>query len=523
MNLINSEGCLPLHYALEASMPLEIVDIVGRGCSLKHIQNKDKKTPLHIACEIYSLISDEQIQLLNVVSDKNSVNCQDKNGNTPLHYACKNRNLDTVLYLICQLGCDVDIGNNQECLPLHYALESHMSIEAIRAICGQCKIKYKQNKFGKTPLHVACTELKFLHYWNKDKRKQLLELVSDVNSINNQDNDGNTPLHIACWNNDEDTAVYLASNPDCDVNVLNKKDCLPLHYAAKCYGVKPLSLEIVKAVSKGCTLVHMQNNEGMTPLHIACSKGDTDVVKHLVFERNCNPNIYEHSSKIYSNLDIRLACEDENDIKLLKALANEQNVNNKFDKYHFDYDHTSPLHVACYHQNALAIKLLVKLNGDTSCEGFQSGRTPLHIACTKSLQSVSPLMPGIDDSSVNICDNNKNTALHLAFKENNLDIVQFLLSNFKCSMNIKNETGELPLHMACASKSLDIFNTVIERCNGNYINDQTKRKDTPLHLACKAGVLDIVKFLVKGFNCKSSMTLKIVMVNFPLTMLVNIL
>ena len=504
LNLINSKGYLPLHYALESSMPLEIVGIVGRGCSLKHLQNnKHKKTPLHIACKKYRLDSDEQIQLLNIVKDESSVNCQDEDGNTPLHYACKNRSLDTVLYLIFQLDGDVNLLNNHQNLPLHYALESHMSIEAIKAICGRCTILYKQNKFSKTPLHVACEQLKFLHPWNINDKKQLLEMISDANNINSQDKDGNTPLHIACLNNDEDAAVCLALNPHCDVNVLNRKHCLPLHYAANCFKFKPL--EIVKAVSKGCTLVHMQDNDGVTPLHIACNKGDTDVVKHLVFERNCNPSFYEHSIHIYGNLDIRLACKDENDIKLLEALANEQNVNNKYG--HFDYDKTSPLHVACYHQNVLAIKLLVKLNGDTSCQGF-SGRTPLHIACTRSLQSVLPLIPGIDSSSVNICDNNKNTALHLAFKENYLDIVQFLLSNFKCRMNIKNGTGELPFHMACASKSLDIVKMVIERCDDNYINDQTQRKDTPLHLACKVGALDIVKFLVEGFDCESSMTLK---------------
>jgi ankyrin repeat protein len=507
VNLINSEGCLPLHIALASCMPLEVVSIVGKGWSKKHLQNKNKETPLHIACRPsmlqYRLSSEEQNELLDIVSDENSVNCKDRYNNTPLHYACKRGSQDKVFYLIFQLGCDVNLLNNEQCLPLHYALESHMSIEVIKAICSRCTMKYKQNMVGKTPLHVACEELRRWYHWSPDNNKQLLELTTDDSSINSQDKGGNTPLHIACQNNDEDAAVYLVSNPHCDVNVSNNKHCLPLHNAVRCDN----PLKTVKAAVKGCTLAHMQDKDGMTPLHIACKKGNVDVATHLVFEGNCNPSYHTLSSNIYDNLDIRLACKDETDIELLKALANEQNVIKKYKYDYSDYDQRSPLHVACHHQNVLAIELLIKLNGDVLCRDFL-GRTPLHIACLKSLRCVLPLNPIMNNNIVNMCDNNKNTPLHLAFEENHLDIVRFLLSNFMCDVNTKNGMGELPLHMACFNKNLDMVKMVIERCDHSSINDQTNRKDSPIHLACKAGALDVVKFLVEEFNCKSSMILK---------------
>ena len=502
LNLINSEECLPLHNALESHMPLEMIHIVGRGCTSKHVQNKSKQTPLHIACERYHLSSKEQNQLLDIVSDDKIVDHKDRHGNTPLHYACKRGSQDTVLYLINQMRCDVNLSNNEQCLPLHYALESCMSIEAIKAISSRCTKKYKKNLAGKTPLHIVCQRL---HCWFPDAgKKHLLDLTVDDSSINNQDKDGNTPLHVVCQNSDHYAAVHLVSNILCDVNVSNNKHSLPLHYAVKCK--KPLGT--VKAVIKGCTLVHMQDKDGLTPLHIACKKGDIDVATHLVFEGNCNPSYHTHSSNIYDNLDIQLACKNETDIKLLKALVNEQNVNKSYKHYYFDDDQSSPLHVACHHQNVLAIEHLVKMDANVSFQDF-SGRTPLHIACLKSLKCVVPLMPYMSNSIVNTRDNyNSNTPLHLAFEENHLDVVLFLLSNFKCDMNIKNGIRELPLHMACASKSLDIVKMVIERCDENYINDLTNKKDSPLHLACKAGALDIVKFLVEEFNCKPSMTLK---------------
>ena len=506
MNLINSERYLPLHYALKSKMSLEVISIVSSGCTLKHMQNEEGKTPLHIACELtmHSMDSDEQTKVLDLVSHEKSVNYQDKDGNIPLHSACKQGNLKAVLYLVRQYGCEVNIVNYEQCLPLHYAIESHISIEALKAICNGCTMKYKQNKFDKTPLHIACEQFKYLHFWDTDDKKQLLELISDAKSITSRDKNGNTPLHIACQNNDVVTALYLSSNPHSDVNSLNNQRCLPLHYALN--SNKPL--EIVKAVSRGCTLVHMQNNDGMTPLHIACKNGSIDVVKYLVSQRQCRPKFYTNSSNIYDSLDIRLSCKDESDIDLLKALANEQNVNNKYYyRCYFDNDHSSPLHVACSHQNILAIKLLVELNGDISYKSF-SGRTPLHIACSKSLKSVLSLMPVINNSNVNISDNNNNTPLHLAFKENCLHVVQFLLSKFKCNTNVKNIAEELPVHLACNYSSLEVVKMVTENDFDSNINDETRKKDSPLHIACRAGALSIVKFLVETFDCKPSMLVR---------------
>jgi ankyrin repeat protein len=73
-------------------------------------------------------------------------------------------------------------------------------------------MKYKQNMVSKTPLHVACEQLSWLNRWSQDEKRQLLELTGDDSSINSQDRDGNTPLHVVCQHNDEDAAVYSGAD-----------------------------------------------------------------------------------------------------------------------------------------------------------------------------------------------------------------------------------------------------------------------------------------------------------------------
>ena len=128
-------------------------------------------------------------------------------------------------------------------------------------------------------------------------------------------------------------------------------------------------------------------------------------------------------------------------MNLLKALANEQNVNNKLHE-------STPLHVACENDNHLAVKLLLEFNCHTLYKDSK-GRLPFHVACSKSLECVKEMLPFITNDVVNNCENNGNTPLHIALKNNQLDIVNFLLSNFQCNFSIKNSEGEFPMHVAC--------------------------------------------------------------------------
>ena len=274
----------------------------------------------------------------------------------------------------------------------------------------------------------------------------------------------------------------------------------PLHYAAT-------SLEAIRIVSDGCTIMHTVNESGMTPLHIACKDVQLDVVKLLVLEQNCLPIRSDQSqTDMYNNLYIHMACQNESDITLLKALANKQNINNSYDGCNKDFQGKTPILVACVHNNLLAVKFLVECNCDLLCKDLQ-GMLPVHLAYSQSLMCLMSISQKLKANDVDICDKNGDTPLHLALKHNRPDVVEYLLLNFSCDMTIKNKTGELPLHLACSITDERIAAMLIKQCKFVDGNCQTLEGDTPLHIACMAGVLSIAQQLVQQHNCTPSMTL----------------
>jgi ankyrin repeat protein len=502
VNLLNHRQCLPLHYALESRQSLAAIEAISTKCTQKYVQNNLGKTPLHLACEILSVNSKHLTnnrKLLEAVSDSNSINAQDSCGNTALHIACKKGDEKSVLYIISELNCDVDIQNHKFCLALHIALMSHMPIEVIKEICHRCTQKHKKNEVGKTPLHIACENAKFYH---DNKWQDLLELICESKSLNIQDADGNTPLHIACKRSDTDTAFYLVSKKFCDVNLLNYDQCLPLHYAVK----SSKAMELVKIVSPGCTQIHVQDKNGMTALHYVCKQNNIQVVKYLLFESGSFLK-YVHQSAVYDDLIIHFACETEAEFPLLKALANEKNANIK--PYYSDTCiGDRPIHVALANQNLLAIELLsITLTCDLSHKD-SLGRLPLHIACSKSLKCVEMIISRISDDDVNLRDESGNTPLHVAVKQSLVDIVRFLLKNYNYDVNISNKEGELPLHIACKINSLEMIKILVEAGASAQSTSQTNDGNSPLHIACRNGAIEIVEYLVEACNCRPSMILR---------------
>ena len=595
--VINSKGELPLHIACESN-DVELIKRVSSELKEEiNIPDNHGNTPLHIACKFLDFsipffsgdttcildclkyfvnekMCDVEIQnnlgelplhtflrrehttwgtnthqnrkeVIELITSNQHyrINTQDNTRNAPLHLACKLKDSRTVLYLISKFKCDLNITNDEGCLPLHYALGSKLLFEAIVAVSNGCTKKCKQNNVGKTPLHIVCeTVTKREKCKGDNEKKYLLDLLCDQDIINVQDKEGNTPLHIACMNGDLETAVYLTSKFQCDLDLLNGRHCLPLHYA-----VRHSSLKLVQIVS-GCTLnlIHMQNIDGETPLHIACqNEFNIDVVKYLVFGKKCFPSCFKQSSDIYDSLKIHLACKDNSDIELLKLMANEHNVNNKL-----DYHSNTPVLVACKNDNHLAVKYLLELNCDIVLRKDSQGRLPFHIACSKSLECVKVMSPYIENDAVNNCDETGNTPLHIACKVGALDIVRYLTQSFDCgpSMRLRNKEGKLPVDYACehpiemvklVSESCTVENLVLSKytkgkhnsldkvnlpyysniysiegfiadshdyeSDDDYYNyPKPSVKVLSLDIACRSGYLDTVMYLINEKGCTLS-------------------
>ena len=313
---------------------------------------------------------------------------------------------------------------------------------------------------------------------HKELCYRLLQLTcSDKSlSINAKDNDGNTPLHLACHCGSK-VVQYLTSTFECDQDVKCKNhQCLPLHYA--CYK----SLEMVRMVSSHCTQLHWKDESGHTPLHIACFEFKLDIANYLVFEKGCKPSQHPEG---YEDLQIHMACHDPKDFNLLSALATKENAGQK-SSYWYDEDtdakqnDETPMHVACHNNNLLAIKLLKSLGCDLSCTD-DKGNLPLHHASAQSFACVEFLIP-LTETDVNVRNSDSNTPFHLACRSGLPDVVDYFLSNFKCDLTATNNNGDLPIHLACHNNSLKLVKMITDHNSLNHIN---KYRDTVLHIACR--------------------------------------
>jgi len=117
-----------------------------------------------------------------------------------------------------------------------------------------------------------------------------------------QDDRGNTPLHTACKHGHHSTVEILVADQRCQLNTKNSDMNTPMHLACirKALGIVKL------LVGRKCS-TNISNNEDKTAqeiplnengdylLHIACQWGNLDVIKFLVTDQKCDPNVLNKS------------------------------------------------------------------------------------------------------------------------------------------------------------------------------------------------------------------------------------
>ena len=540
LNVPNLEGELPLHIACQQKS-LELVKLVSncdinirtkiggdtpvhiacrhyqneivtyltqeRHCDL-NIPNLEGELPLHIACQQKSL------ELVKIVSSCN-LHAQTSRGFTPMHIACKNNAMEIIEYLVQERHCEPSqhfkiyddllihcacakgsselvrklanptnvntrFPTDSQCqypytydhniseygtpgsMPLHEACKG-ANVEVVKMLVKDFHCdRAVRNADGELPLHLACSQ-------------QSLEIVELVGNITNptvhvQNKAGDTPLHIACKHGQVDIVRYLTEKFVCDFSVQNSSQKLPVHYACE------HSLEMVELVSD-CDL-ESRISHGVTPLHIACQHGNKNIVRYLIEEKKCNPDV-ENSDGL-SLLDYACGYTAYNRPHSIskKELDDEGRqaqstvVRYLMNKHDYDLADVLPLFIKACEDGNLGIAKLFCTNTDIVNSSDTEGNTPLHIACMYK----------------------------------HLELVKFLTEDRQCSHNVKNQRGELPLHIACCreqSSSLEMIKLV---STNSDVNAQTVVGDTPLHFACHNGVLEVVQYLTE--QCQSDQTIQ---------------
>jgi len=114
------------------------------------------------------------------------------------------------------------------------------------------------------------------------------------------------------------------------------------------------------------------NEDGDCLLHIACQWGDVDIVRYLIRDERCDPNVQSSTSK---NTPLQIAAkygQEDTIVQLLSWKQCDPNVQNT--------EGDTPLHMALRHNKISAVsQLLTNKQGSPNVEN-KDGDTPLHAA-----------------------------------------------------------------------------------------------------------------------------------------------
>lgn len=166
------------------------------------------------------------------------------------------------------------------------------------------------------------------------------------------------------------------------------------------------SIEVIDVILKSKIDIDHVYPNGLTVLHVACLKGFSTLVKHLL--------LHGASSMIA-------------------------------DTRHF----LLPLHICAQQGNTLCIEALLLFKANISVVHKLTGKLPLHFAAQSGSAAAVQLLLSADNEllSINATDCEGHTPLHLAVIDGNSDIVRLLLQQ-GCNTVLKDCNGKTAIDLA---------------------------------------------------------------------------
>nr|CAI5839585.1 unnamed protein product [Callosobruchus analis] len=257
-------------------------------------------------------------------SPEKDISRLDRHGQSVLHYAVNSGNVEMVEYLVATMGKQLSLDQNDICSfsPLHTAA-ANGHIEMVNWLIKKgAKINSTGGRHRQSALHIAARSghlgvMKALvdsgadinevdieersvltlavRQGNEDCVRYLLELGSRVN----HEEPGNvTALRLAVFSNNIPIVRLLLSK---GARIIHSHHLLHTAVMNNCF-------EIVKMLVESGGLLNARDDQGYTPLMVACSRKNISLARYLLScgaDANVNSNIDGKTALHICALDVR--------------------------------------------------------------------------------------------------------------------------------------------------------------------------------------------------------------------------
>ena len=319
----NGEGDTPLHSACRNNHNNIVGLLLEEGCNVT-IRNIEGNSPFHEAA-LHG--NSEIIELLSFHGDSNLIK-RNNQGSTVLHCAIQNGNIELIT---CLLEFDIPIDFHDANGDTEFTLAASLGhIESMKLLYNYHEeILESSNSFnGYNSLHTAC-------FYNEIHIVRWLIEELQMN-IEEQDDNGNTPLLIACIGSNLNIIKYLINN---NANIYHKnnlgessillgteKDYLiPEYLIVNGSNLSEIDYKghtpLMKAIeTKNLDLIEWMYNNGAslstkalngdTPLLHAVKQGSCKKIVEWLLEQNANVNESNNKKNTVLHIAVSQRCID---------------------------------------------------------------------------------------------------------------------------------------------------------------------------------------------------------------------
>ena len=395
----------PIHCAVRTGL-VELVELL-----IQHGANVDAadiygNRPLHEAV-CHGL---DVVQLL--VQRGAKMNVQNVDGKTPLHIAVERQQSDVIMYLLNE-DADVALTDVWRNTPLHYLTTEQLTHDRLRECVIKQTKKYQhlllRDAFDVTALSnmAACGIQDYLYHRQEISSAGIVTKEAGLCSKHLLQE----LQHIHTFSK---TVVYcrhqsLVAKPV----YIDRRGNTPLHRVVGVYGhlkMDRVSTDVTKTVDflvKRGADINAQNNDGLTPLHVA--RGEE--AKHA------NDQSFTTVDKRGRNFwHLIFLLRSQNEVELATNINHKMTPDASDAKYNVDDLNRTPLHYACMNRNAwiaerswLAEEFIQKFSDEHIDKKDTFGRTALHYAAMAGKSELKELLKTKKADDM-VRDNFENTA-----------------------------------------------------------------------------------------------------------------